>query len=271
MKQIQQITKKDALALFACIVFLLLTLGAVGPGGSQRQRSALCLANLQQWSLAWSNFFADNDNRAIGEKNIWDMDPSSPLDQWDAEAWPDILRPYYRDNDKIRFCPQAKSEIREWWGDKYTAWHIPSNLTGGIEYAGSYGINDWVYDGPDSWGGNTTGRGWSSPDMPGAANAPLFLDCVHIGSIPINSSDSPPQVDAFPYYHQTMIGKYCMDRHGRGRINGLFLDGSARPIGLKELWKLKWHRQFNTNGPWTIAGGATPNQWPEWMKNFKDY
>jgi hypothetical protein len=41
------------------------------------------------------------------------------------------------------------------------------------------------------------------------------------------------------------------------------VDFSVRKIGLKELWKLKWHRQFDTN--------ADSPVWPEWMKSFKDY
>ena len=54
-------------------------------------------------------------------------------------------------------------------------------------------------------------------------------------------------------------------------MNGVFLDWSVRKIGLKELWKLKWFRDFDTNGPWTRAGGVKPEDWPEWMRGFKDY
>jgi hypothetical protein len=50
----------------------------------------------------------------------------------------------------------------------------------------------------------------------------------------------------------------------------VFADGSARRVGLKELWKLRWHKTFNTNGVWTTAGGNQPN-WPEWMRSFRDY
>jgi len=38
--------------------------------------------------------------------------------------------------------------------------------------------------------------------------------------------------------------RVCIDRHN-GYVNGVFLDFSARRIGLKELWVLKWHRSFN--------------------------
>ncbi len=55
---------------------------------------------------------------------------------------------------------------------------------------------------------------------------------------------------------------FCMNRH-EDYINGIFMDFSVRKIGLKELWKLKWHRNFDTNAP-------TP-EWPNWMKKLKDY
>ena len=62
---------------------------------------------------------------------------------------------------------------------------------------------------------------------------------------------------------------FAMDRH-QGNVNWLFLDWSVRKVGVKELWRLKWHRNFNTNGFWTSSYGSAPD-WPEWMKNLKEY
>jgi len=42
-------------------------------------------------------------------------------------------------------------------------------------------------------------------------------------------------------------------------------------VGLKQLWTLKWHRQYNTCGEWTKAGGIQPDDWPPWMRGFRDY
>jgi prepilin-type processing-associated H-X9-DG protein len=61
-----------------------------------------------------------------------------------------------------------------------------------------------------------------------------------------------------------------MDRH-TGHVNGLFLDFSVRKIGLKEIWTLKWSAGYDTAGHWTKAGGVQPEDWPQWMRNFKDY
>ena len=57
----------------------------------------------------------------------------------------------------------------------------------------------------------------------------------------------------------------------QGGINAAFLDWSVRKVGLKELWTLKWSRTFDTAGPWTKAGGVEPEDWPQWMRKFKDY
>ena len=66
------------------------------------------------------------------------------------------------------------------------------------------------------------------------------------------------------------MGHFCVNRHD-GYENCLFMDWSARRIGVKELWTLKWQRQFNTRDRWTKAGGIQPESWPEWMRRFKDY
>ena len=64
---------------------------------------------------------------------------------------------------------------------------------------------------------------------------------------------------------------FVIDRHSNGRVNHMFLDWSAREVGLKELYTLKWHRMFNQSGGWTLAGGIQPGDWPEWMRNYKEY
>jgi len=42
-------------------------------------------------------------------------------------------------------------------------------------------------------------------------------------------------------------------------------------VGLKEIWTLKWNKEFDTRGSWTKAGGVNPEDWPPWMRRFKDY
>ena len=90
--------------------------------------------------------------------------------------------------------------------------------------------------------------------------------------------------DAWPYYtdyppatelslnvqNANEMQLVCVNRHA-GSTNFLFADGSVRKVGLKEIWALKWHKTYNTIGPWTVGGGVRPDDWPEWMRQFKDF
>jgi hypothetical protein len=60
-----------------------------------------------------------------------------------------------------------------------------------------------------------------------------------------------------------------LNRHN-GYVNGGFVDYSVRKLGLKELYTLKWHREFDTANQYTLAGGGD-TAWPEWLQKFKDY
>ncbi|MFX0200715.1 MAG: hypothetical protein ACFFCW_31735, partial [Candidatus Hodarchaeota archaeon] len=63
---------------------------------------------------------------------------------------------------------------------------------------------------------------------------------------------------------------FCINRNDAA-INVLFMDWTSRKVGLKELWTLKWHCKFDIAGPYTGAGGFLTEDWPEWMRSFKDY
>jgi prepilin-type processing-associated H-X9-DG protein len=89
----------------------------------------------------------------------------------------------------------------------------------------------------------------------------------HYG-LPQNETSPPQYEDALPL--QGGMAPFCLNRHN-GHVNCLFLDWSVRKVGLKELWTLKWNQDFNTAGPWTKRGGVKPEDWPHWMRKFKDY
>ena len=79
--------------------------------------------------------------------------------------------------------------------------------------------------------------------------------------------DGPPRYEDLQH---TGYGNVCINRHSGG-MNMLFMDWSVRKVGLKEPWTLKWHRRYDTANRWTRAGGAMPEDWPEWMRSFRDY
>ena len=49
---------------------------------------------------------------------------------------------------------------------------------------------------------------------------------------------------------------------GNGGIQGVFLDHSVRHVPIKKLWRLKWHREFDT---------SVKMNWPRWMAGYPEY
>jgi prepilin-type processing-associated H-X9-DG protein len=87
-------------------------------------------------------------------------------------------------------------------------------------------------------------------------------------TLPLHLDHPPPfadQIGATTFGQNMQL--HCMDRH-LGAINGMFLDGHARRLGLKQLWTLKWHPLFRTDNRWTAEGGVSDSDWPRWMRNF---
>jgi hypothetical protein len=139
--------------------------------------------------------------------------------------------------------------------------------------AGSYGINGYCLIPHDATttqyeGGVPVQNGWKTAGGRNAAQAPWWIEALRFDLWPLENQ--APAANEFEAWSGNNMGRCCINRH-QGFLNAAFMDWSARKVGLKELWTLKWHRQFNTSGPFTKAGGMQASQWPEWMRRFKDY
>jgi len=268
------------IAVIALLMAILLpVLGKV----RDQARAVACQSNLRQWGTLLATYASEND----GLLPAWDGRdrPESSWGYWGwgwggyGWGWSWGSGPESYDAFKgIMCCPMASKPAdptREGWqdGGTFLAWHWLRR--GGLypgEGCGSYGFNFW-----------TSGY-WGRPDDPirhpefwrtfavqGASNVPMHLDSTFTwGHVP--EDEKPPEYEPIPrasspdHWPNTL----CMNRHS-GAVNGLFLDFSVRRVGLKELWTLKWHRQYNTAGRWTKTGGVQPEDWPQWMRRFKDY
>lgn len=140
---------------------------------------------------------------------------------------------------------------------------------------GSYGTSGALSDsniGRTVSPGEPLGRG--TTDVYGQGRVPVMLDSTWLWTQPKGNGggdDAPPEFDAIPVADYAKNSwQSCINRHDGG-VNCLFFDWSVRKVGLKELWTLKWHPNYDTAGPWTKAGGVQPSDWPEWMRKFKDY
>jgi len=162
---------------------------------------------------------------------------------------------------KMRLCPMAIKPASDLFSkEDYLALDLPQSHGGTFlawvawwdgpdAVRASYGQNAWQYWGQYSREGISGDFPRKTLDVRGAGRFPLMLDSTHnlTGSVGI---ELPPARDAIPLGPVDSPMKSCINRHNGG-VNALFLDWSVRKVGLKELWTLKWYRQYDTSGPWT--------------------
>jgi prepilin-type processing-associated H-X9-DG protein len=245
-----------------------------------------CLANLKQWGIIGLSYAEENNgNLWSGGANGYAV-TNSQIGFW----W--IAQLKFKDQDwksnKIWFCPSAKKPMFSEDGtptgqiSHFSAWGIerkadlataltnlalPQLNENGI--AGSYGINGYCLN----MNGTTLSTGsqnWKTINAKGGATVPFFLEALRYDGWPVETEGAAPDADTAVWGSNEMA-RYAINRH-RGYNDVLFLDGHARKVGLKELWTLKWHRSFNTSGPWTKAGIALrTGTWPEWIRGYPDY
>ncbi len=201
----------------------------------------------------------------------------------------------YCDSNDMFLCPEARklgplpyvqrTPYEAWDG----FWAYPD-----VHFACNYGVNGWLVgtqrlrELAKTWGWEdiedfrTYSRRhwyWSGHNLNAPGLVPLLADCVCWDALP-EETDTPPGfhgdfvvqgIGTLQWNRNIDLMKwFCLDRHG-GRTNVTFMDGSSRPVGLKELWMLKWYRGCPPAGPWTRAGGVQPEDWPAWMRKFKEY
>ena len=195
------------------------------------------------------------------------------------------------DKEAIMLCPAAKrmpdkqprdlgnglhlfgGTSHAWWYGGYR--EIP-------EMRGSYG--SYAYNPSLSWRedrvrgtqGYSAHSAWrSTARIKKPYTVPVILDSQWLEAFHMNSSRGrrPPPSDNWALDSDPLMRGYpysCINRH-RGSVNALFFDSSVRRVGLKELWTLRWDHNEDTANEWTMAGGVQPEDWPKWMRGFKDY
>ncbi len=280
MRSRRGFTLIELLVVIAIIALLMAILMPALARVKKQAQSVVCQARLREWGLMFKLYTDDydgyfNEGWGVGETTLW----------------MNALRLSYKDNWDMLLCPTATRVMASTadWGTFKAAQRDVSRPGGGSYlYTFSYGINSWTNymhgdrgDRWEEWFWKNTQNNTSV--VPGARtptgrtvstnNIPVFGDCTWHDAWPRHTDQPVENMDAFGIGNQGTSGEmnhFSINRHN-GFINMLFMDWSIRNTGLKENWTLKWHRSFDTMGPWTRAGGVMASDWPRWLQRFKDY
>lgn len=262
----------ELLVVIAVIALLIAILVPTLQRVRNHARAVVCQAHLRQWGTMCATLMAENE----GHLPRLELDDPK-VDTYRAYfGW---FREYDTLIDRIRLCPSASKPASEAGagsrGGTFLAWGrwVPRG-TYGYDACGSYGCNAVALaslSNPHDNLGPGEKLFWRI-HIRGRSNIPVYLDSALVNLLISDASVPPPESDAVPVLSDTTSEIYgpCINRHGGG-VNAVFMDWSVRKVGLKELWTLKWHSDYNTANRWTLAGGVQPEDWPEWMRKFKDY
>ncbi len=229
------------------IIVMLMALLLPAPARARKQaQSAVCQSNLHQWGILFAMQVPEDGGLSVDRA----LQTAADRDYKSA------VRPYV-------LCPSARKPLPgepKGCGDAFHAMVVtryPDDIAHGTR---SYGLNEWIWIGAEN-------PGWRVSDMRGTGNVPAFFDSADQVVKP-DHHDPPPKYEGWDA--MCMMSRICINRHNSG-TNMLFMDWSVRKVGLKEHWTFKWHRQYDTSGPWTQAGGVQLADWPQRMRKFKDY
>lgn len=229
-------------------------------------QAVTCQSNLRNWGAYFAMYVSESKGRF--EADDWNV----TLDSY----WPKTFKKYFKEYRSILFCPVApEAKNSDWYiqrrGNTLFAWDSTGQGIWAENYAGSYGKNGFVAtplqkDSEGWWWSTNVGKtAWRKAGVRDSNNVPVVFDAAWFHNTMIETHPPPPARDIL----ETGGGMsyVCLDRHN-GAINVVFMDWSVRPVGLKKLWELKWHKTWNTANSWTRAGGVQSGTWPAWMRKF---
>ncbi len=262
----------ELLVVIAIIALLMSILVPSLEKVKRQARVVVCQSNLHQWAITFKMFTDEHDNKFMSGdeyQKIMTGPSGSPIgfeaciDNSPEHSWPLILRSYYKDEKLLR-CPAAKKAPFADQGARfrndtvYSTWGLWIYYQ--IEFIyGSYGINSWLLNRSDR------NNHWKTVVARNADRIPMLLDCFWVEGYP-EHYDQPPEAQIYGEFGDSgnHMKRFCVDRHFQ-KTTAVFMDLSVRSVGIKELWELRWHRNWNPENT------PPPDPWPAWMNGFKEY
>ncbi len=284
----------ELLVVIAIIALLMSILAPALTRVREQAKDALCMSRLHQWAAIFNMYADDNDGHLTGWHCLNPGDetyapPGAALGQGPCDSgpgfhehcWVPRLHRFYGEKIKYEqvsgqwvaqtanwdFC-MCPATYKTWedgeFGGSMTGWSFKwlqefaqGEYINCSYYDGSYGSyskNSWV---TDAVGTTDEERTWDTTRVREASRVPLFGDATFCGAFPQEESDIPENKDRMPFDGL----RFCIDRHDL-TVNLVFLDFTVRKVGLKQLWQLYWHRDWDLS---LTPDPKDPEQWPSWI------
>ena len=288
MKKCRAFTLGELAVLLVCMALLLIVFLPTQSKARQQAKNITCLANLHRIGQIFGAYTADYDGYFTPS---WFYDDGSGWSsgETDKVMWMYTTQGYYRDPE-ILLCAKntypdlspaggaAADQPGEFSNDELDPWGptfwMPQLPILGDRYAefgsaqtgkpvSGYINNDWLGSaGINDYGGNH----WERMQAEDASNIPMVLDGGWISGTPddftVPPQDPQDKVQFSGDGPLQSMNRFVFSRH-RGGTQAVFMDLAARRVGVKELWRLKWHRNWDLDN----QAAANPSYpWPEWIE-----
>jgi len=159
------LTNKDIIVVLVCLIFLVINVGAISSNGRRRAKRILCLTNLRQLTLAWTQFAEDNDGfivngAPLGSTACQAYTPTygdhANETPWVGRDWGYI---YYPGQPTLEECQASAIRDGALWPycQDLKLYYCPSGYQGSIR---SYGIVDGMNGMSRSGEGTIAGVHW---------------------------------------------------------------------------------------------------------------
>ena len=252
----------ELLVVIAIIAILAALLLPALAKAKDKARAINCMSNLHQWSIQWNIYTGDNQDSFPTGAN-----PDGTPDSNARSAWFDALQLNTAQRHQISTCPSAIATNYDYstaagqnqFGSLTLAFLFPIQGSGGSAVSdqyenaepGSYGANLWMYHTTVDIQGRVAANHWgklSASPLP--VQTPLMADCMWRGGGPYYEGSGTYEASLLPGIsdgnQNAEMEHYTVPRHGSGKRTQLvFYDGSASSTKIKDLWSLKWHRNWD--------------------------
>ena len=258
------------------------------------------MANLSQWGLVLTLYTEDHDGHFFAGYYDYTDPNGITHTSSNSDLWPYALQSYYQ-VPKLKVCPSARSEwggeiedifsgsygLNGWLGDTpeevlQTEGHDTANSWRTMDHYGSSKIPLmadalWYTGRPESHdlppeeegqldmdreSGADDSSSMPSNPMAGTMSSPMGEPNAPEMRMPGFLPHEPePAGWEWPSDLSNHMRRFSVDRHEE-KLNVLFMDGMIKTISPKELWRLKWHKNYDTSAPLP--------EWPQWMNSFKE-